>query len=514
MPVVIGLMWHYVSLVITAILHIVVLTILSRLLSPYEFGLVGIASIFVTLATLISQMGVGPAIVQRHDLSVIHERVGVTLSCLLGGGITLILYICAPFVANFFGNEEVIRILRIQSLTFILSSVGTVSQSVLQKNFKFKQLMLIDVASYVIGYAIVGIGLAYFGKGVWSLIGAQLVQSFTSSLLSCWFYPSPLGISIKFQEAKDLLRFGVGFTLARLFNYVANQGDYFVVGKVFGPTWLGLYTRAYQIMMLPVQYVGVALEKVLFPVISKIQSEKPRVKNFYLVNTYLVVLFCAPLSVWLFVCAPEVVDVLLGSQWEITVMPLRILSSGVLFRTAYKLGDSVAKATGAVYQRSVRELLYAFLVIFGALVGSILKLPGVAIGVLLAIIVNYAMAATLSKKILGFPWREYIGAHIPGIWLSLSLFLSLLPFHWFMLSIKVNSFFVLVLSVVFSLGITFGTIIAFPQVLGAYAVLIIPHLLRFLSKKWRVRPIFGEALHFVELKLSAFQRRLIGSNYE
>ena len=155
-----GLAWQYASVFSQALLQLIVLAVLARLLSPEDFGLLGAAMIFVGFAALISQLGVGPAIVQRSELTSIHIRVGFTLSILLSLALTLSLWVVTPFVAMFFHSDELRNVLPVISLNFFFAGFGVVATSVLRRNLQFDKLMRIDVASYLFGYALVGITLA------------------------------------------------------------------------------------------------------------------------------------------------------------------------------------------------------------------------------------------------------------------------------------------------------------------------------------------------------------------
>ena len=139
-PVLSSLTWQYISVFTQALLQFIVLAILARLLSPEDFGLLGIAMIFVGLAALFSQLGVGPAIIQRSELNVIHIRVGFTLSILFSLVMVLLLWIVTPFIAIFFQNAELSNVLRVVSLNFVFAGFGVVAASLMKRNLEFNKL--------------------------------------------------------------------------------------------------------------------------------------------------------------------------------------------------------------------------------------------------------------------------------------------------------------------------------------------------------------------------------------
>lgn len=413
-------MWQYAYVAAQGIAQLAVLSVLSRLLSPADFGTLGAAMIFVGFAALFSQLGVAPALVQRAHLTERLLRVGVTISVLFGFGMVVLLWSTANPIAYFLHNQAIVPVIRGVSFTFLASAIGVVPEALLQRDLRFRRLMWVNLGSYVLGYGLVGILLALNQWGVWALVGATLAQSIVKSGLLLIARPVSFVPSLARWEIRELLHFGIGFTVARSFNYGANQGDYLVVGRVLGAAPLGNYTRAYQLMMLPATYVGQALERVLFPAMAQIQHDPARLSRMFLYGTALISMVVAPISVVMIMCAQEIVAVLLGEQWNAAVAPFQLLSFGILFRTSYKLGDSLAKARGAIRERSIREALYLALVLGGSLTGLRWGIKGVAAGVLIAVFVNYLAAAQMSLEILGLRWRAYAACHVGGVVLAIA----------------------------------------------------------------------------------------------
>jgi len=422
-----GMTWRFFSIYSQALLNIFVLATMSRLLSPDDFGVMGVAAIFVGLAELLSELGVGPAIIQIRDLTSIHLRVGFTLAVLFGVVLVVALWLAAPLIANFFENDAVSPVLQAVSFDFLIGGFGVVSMSLLRRKLQFRKLMWADIGSYTFGYALVGLGMAWSGYGVWALVAATLSQTFLKSVLLLIMEPIPVKPSLSRPEFRELVEFGGGITLARFFNYGASQGDYFVVGRYLGVGPLGIYTRAYRLMNLPANYLGRVLDTVLFPVMSKIQDELPRLKKSYLTGIAMISIVCAPVGILMIIMAPEIVHLLLGPQWVEVIVPFQILAIGVLPRVSYKIDNSLAKAMGAVYQRSSRDALYAAAVVIGSLVGLNWGLIGVALGVLVALIIYNFVSLRLSIRLLGCPPSEYIKAQLPGLIIALLVACVALP---------------------------------------------------------------------------------------
>lgn len=414
-----GFVWVLLGSGVQVALKIGVLAILARLVTPYDFGLMGIALIVIEFAKMFTHMGVGPALVQREEIEKSHLVTGLTLSILLGLFVAVLLLFSAKYIAGFFQMPDLDRILRVLALVFLIDSFTLIAQALLQRGMRFKISAGIEVISYALGYGLVGIVLGYLGWGVWALVCASLAQSLllTTLLLMVQSFPKRPGFELK--AFKELIFFGGGFTIAKIANFLATQGDNLVVGRMLGASALGIYGRAYQFMVMPASLFGNALDKALFPAMSKVQSEKLRLAKAYLTGVSIISLIAIPLSFLCVILAPEIVMVLLGPKWTAVIVPFQILTCSLLFRMSYKMSDSLARATGAVYRRAWRQMVYAAMVLTGTYFGQFWGLAGVAYGVALALTTNFLLMAHLSLQLTGLRWVEMIKAHKQGILLGL-----------------------------------------------------------------------------------------------
>lgn len=410
-----GLAWSSSGAGVHAVMQVAVLSVLARLVTPAEFGVVAAAQVVVSFAAIFQQVGVGPALVQRAALTDQHQRVAFTFTCALGIALTLVMWISAPAVAGFFRLDTLPSVLRAISSLFVLQSVAVVAGSLLQRDLAFRRLAGIDVVSYGVGYGVVGTVAAGFGLGVWALVSAALAQAALKSGLLLTSRRHPMRPSLDRRAAVELLRFGSGFTLGRVFNQLALQGDNLVVGRWLGPTALGMYGRAYQLMATPATVTGTAIDKVLFPAMAQVQDDAAKLGRAYARGVGIVALVMVPASVFVFVMAPEIVTVLLGTQWGDVVAPLRIFALGMMLRTGYKLSDSLARAKGAVFRRAWRQAAYAAGVLVGAWIGQGAGVPGVAVGVLAALLLNYVLMAHLGLRLTGLPLTSFLAAHARAV---------------------------------------------------------------------------------------------------
>ncbi|MEI2302412.1 oligosaccharide flippase family protein [Ensifer sp. MJa1] len=415
---VVGMFWTGLSMGALAVAEVVALLVLARLLSPPEFGLYAAALIIVKLATIFENLGVAPAIVQRPELDDRHLRVGFTLSLTLSLLIAALAWLAAPAIAHAMRLMELVPVVRATSVVFLCQGVALVAQAVAQRTLRFEWLAAVDAITFTIGFVVAAPLMALAGFGIWALVGALVTQNILRAIVLLVGQPHPKRLLLERRAAGELLYFGGGFTIARLCNYLATQVDKLIVGRWLGAESLGIYSLASQLMTTPAVIIGQILDRVLFPTMALVQQEPARLARAYRSAVAACALVVLPASVIVAITAPELVLVLLGPRWNAVVAPLQVLAVGMLFRTSYKLSDSIARATGVVYARAWRQAIFVVAVATGAFLGRFWGVTGVAAGVVAAVATNFLLMAHLSLRVTGIRWSDFIGAHAPALALA------------------------------------------------------------------------------------------------
>lgn len=410
-----GMLWMGGAALLRAVIQIVVLSILARLLTPSEFGVVGAALLVVAFSQLFSRLGVGQIVVQTKHLELRHTQTGFYLATAANLVMAGIVWLLAPWAAEFFGAEDVQPVLRALALLFPIRGVAIVAEAQVRRDLRFRLLATTETTSLALGYAPVGIVAALNGFGVWALVAAQLAQATLQSAMLLLAHSPSLRPFPDRRTVQEFTGLGGGFTAGSVANYAATQGDNVLVGHLLGPADLGLYGRAYQMMAMPANLFGDVLDVVLFPAMARVQDSRRTLGKAYRRGVAAVALVTAPASITLAALGEELVHVLLGPQWEGAVLPFQILAAGTLFRTSYKMSESISRATAAVYRRAWRQTVYAALVIGGALIGQRWGIAGVASAVLLALAVNYLLMAHLSLKLASLTWLDFWRAHAAAL---------------------------------------------------------------------------------------------------
>ena len=409
-----GMFWTFSGTGVQVVVQLLAIMALGRLLTPAEFGLMGAATVVIACSQIVSQVGVGPAIIQRRELDEIHVRVAVTLSAILGLLLGALVWFGAAEIAAFYRMPELEPVLRAVAFLFPLDGLNTVAKSVLTRQLRFRLYIALDVAAYVLGYALVGVALAWLGYGVWALVAANLAQVGVRTVLMYGASRHSLRPSLDRRATRDLLGFGFGHSMAQIGTLLSQQGDNLVVGRWLGPAALGLYGRAYNLMVMPASAFGRIVNRVLFPVMSQVQDERDRLANAYERALAIVAFVALPLSTFLWVVTPEFIALVLGPRWGGVVLPFRLFSISLLFRMSSKISDACTKAAGEVYIRALLQHAYAAMVVVGAIIGQHWGVGGVAVAVSVAMGLNWLSMAWLSRSVTGLSWLRFARAQGPA----------------------------------------------------------------------------------------------------
>ncbi len=414
-----GMFWTFSGTGVQVVVQLLSVMALGRLLTPAEFGLMGAATVVIAGSNIVTQIGVGPAIIQRLELEPVHLRVAVTLSAALGFLLGAIVWFGAPAIAGFYRMAELEPLLRVLAFLFPLHGLSTVSQSLLTRQLRFRLYIALDVGSYILGYAATSVLLAWLGFGTWALVIAQLSQAALRTFATYVAARTPLRPSLDLRAARDLLSFGLGHSMAQIGTLFSQQGDNLVVGRWLGAAALGVYGRAYNLMVMPATAFGRIVNRVLFPVMAQVQDQRSRLANGYERALAIVALLSLPLSSFLWVVAPELIPVILGPAWGAAVLPFRLFTVSLLFRMSSKISDACTKAAGEVYKRALIQFAYAALVVVGAIIGQRWGVGGVAVCVSIAMGINWLNMAQLGRTVTDLDWARFARAHLPAVLLAL-----------------------------------------------------------------------------------------------
>ncbi|MGB3352082.1 MAG: lipopolysaccharide biosynthesis protein [Mycobacterium sp.] len=411
--------WLGMAALAQALLQIVIFAVLARLLSPTEFGLVAVAGIFVDLAAGVAAMGASQALVQRRDLTRFHIRAAFWISMLMGLVATAVLYGLSGWLAAVLGNPASAPLIAALSFTFVIRALGSVSEGLAARRLLFRVLAVRQLAAYVLGYGVIGIGGAILGLGAWALVYAQLTQVGIATLLLIAVVRFDCRPTIAWSAYRDILGFGTGFSVARIANSLANQADRAIVSMNASAAAVGLYTRALQITRYPSTMVGHVIEDVLFPSFSGVQTDLDRLRGAYSRSVGSIFVALAPLTVFFCLTAGPIADVLLGSQWSGAASLMIAFGVVIPIRSAQRICSALLRAVGRSWLvAGLQVFLFAGTTV-GAVIGIKFGLLGTAIGVTVAFALHYLASVIACKLALSLDGRQLLASHFAGLPLSL-----------------------------------------------------------------------------------------------
>lgn len=326
-----GVLWSSIQQFSTQGITFVVSIVLARLLSPSEFGLIGMITVLMSIGTVLMEGGLGQSLIRTNNPTE-EDYTTVFYFNLIGSFlIYIIVFLCAGSIAEFYKQSSLELIIKWYCLIFITNAFSSVQYTKLSKEMKFKKELTIVVPSLILS-SIVGITMAYMGYGIWSLVASALVQSILASI-QLWIR-SDWRPTWNFNKEKFNYHFHYGYklTLSGILDAIFVNAYAIIMGKFFAPAQVGFYNRADTLKQLPVSNISVVLNKVTFPLFAQVHDDNERLKDIYKRIMQMVLFFVAPVLLCMSVLAEPLFRLLFSEKWLPAVPYFRILCwNGILY---------------------------------------------------------------------------------------------------------------------------------------------------------------------------------------
>jgi len=330
-------------------LRFLVTAILARLLAPEDFGLLGLTTVFVGFAAVFADLGLNVAVVQKRNITDSELDSVFRLNAYAGILLALVVAIGAPFIAVFYHEPRLRGITLALAGGFVVTSLGMVPGSLLQRNMEFRRLAYVEVASATAS-GILGVCMAYRGAGVYSLVAMSLGGQITQTALLWLAVPLRPRLGLSISGARELVIFGFGLLGFNILNYWLRNADNLLVGKVCGPRELAIYSLAYSLLLFPVYQIQGILGRVMLPALAARQESAQDVRRTYLHACGAIALVMFPLMAGLAVVADDFVLTVYGPKWVSAIPVVRVLAIA-------GMGNSVATTVGWLYTAMGRTSL-------------------------------------------------------------------------------------------------------------------------------------------------------------
>lgn len=407
----------------------VVSIVLARLLAPEAYGTIALVTVFTQILNVFIDSGFGNALIQKKDAddldfsTVFYFNIAICVSLYLG------MFLAAPLIAKFYNDASLTPVVRVLSLTLIISGVKNVQQAYVSRTMQFKRFFFATLGG-TIGAAVIGIAMAYFGFGVWALVAQQIFNATVDTLI--------LWISVKWrpkwmfswQRLKGLFSFGWKLLASSLLDTVYSDLRQLIIGKMYTKTDLAQYNRGKQLPDLLVNNIDTSINSVLLPAMSQVQDNPERVKNMtrraMKTSTYVI----APVMMGLAFTAESIVHLILTDKWLPCVPFLRIFCITYMFYPVNTTNLNAIKAMG-------RSDLFLKLETIKKVIGLIVLLGTMWFGVmamayslLFTSITSQIINSWPNKKLLDYSYPEQIRDILPGILLAVFMGCCVYPVKW------------------------------------------------------------------------------------
>lgn len=324
-----GIIWSAIERFSLQGTHFIIGVILARLLSPSDFGMIGMLSIFLSVSQTFIDCGFSNALIRQKETSVEDYGTAFIINFAISLLAFVVLFFAAPFVASFYKMPDLLPVMRVVSVTLITNALFTVHKVKLTRNVDFKMQSKASFCSALIS-GIFGIALAYNGFGVWSLVYQTVCNSVLNLVLMTallkWF-PKPVFSRDSFHS---LFGFGSKLLVASIISSIYSNLYNIVIGKQFSASNLGYYTRADQLGNFPSQNVAGILSRVSYPILSQLQDDAERLRGIYIKYLQIACFVVFPLMMGLAALAKPLIMLMLGEKWLPSVLLLQILCFGLM----------------------------------------------------------------------------------------------------------------------------------------------------------------------------------------
>lgn len=320
-----GVSWLGALRLITRGFTFVRLAILARLLTPGEFGLFGIATLVLAFLEIITETGINVFFIQDEGKLDEYLDTAYVISIIRGILISLLIIIITPLIARFFNAERSQPLLYFIALIPFIRGFINPSSVKFQKELEFNKEFYFRTGIFFADSLVAIITAIYLRSAsslVWGMIAGVIVEVLVSQL---FIKPRPKYV-FAFNKLKKVLDRGKWVTASSFLQYLFANTDSSVVGKLMNSTYLGYYQMAYKISTFPITEVSNVFYNVTFPVFSKFQNDKERLRRAFLKSTFVIALIAIPLGLIIYLFAKEIVIIILGNEWMQVVAPLKILS--------------------------------------------------------------------------------------------------------------------------------------------------------------------------------------------
>jgi teichuronic acid exporter len=420
--VLLGVYWSAIEAGGRNLLRVIFGLILARLLEPGDYGLIGMITIFITLAGVIVDSGLSLSLIQDQNSGDRDFSTIFFFNIATGLVFYIIMFFSAPLIAAFFDQPILIKIIRFCSLNFVFSSFGIVQNSLFSKHMDFKILMKISLISIFISGS-VGILMAFLGFGVWSLVTQGLIFVIINSCLLWFFSEWKPTLTFDRDSLKRHFSFGSKLMYANVISTIFQNVYLIIIGKIYSARDLGFYTKSESVARTPVQNVYSIFQKVFFPALSLIQNDNIRLKAIFKKSLKVSGFIVFPVMLGLLSVSKPFILILLTDKWSGSIPYLQLLCLTYLLYPFHAINLNILNVKGRSDLVLKLEYFKKGIIILAILLTFKLGIFALIIGQLLSSVIAFFINSYYSGKLIDYPIFEQMSDLLP--YFVLSVFMAL-----------------------------------------------------------------------------------------
>ena len=406
--------WRFAERCGAQVVSLIVSVVLARILSPDDYGTVALVTVFTTILQVFVDSGLGVALIQKKDAddldfsSVFYFNLLVCVALYTG------MFVCAPVIAEFYGRSELVKIVRVISLTILISGVKNIQQAYVSRNMLFKKFFWATIGGTVFS-AVLGITMAYSGFGVWSLVAQSLSNTFIDTVILWVTVRWRPRMAFSWKRLKGLLSYGWKLLASALLDTGYSNLRNLIIGKMYSSADLAYYTQGDKLPLVLVNNINTSIDSVLLPSMSQAQDNKERVKAMTRKSITISIYIMAPLMIGLAVCSPALVKLIFTEKWLPCVFYLRIFCVTYIFYPVHTANLNALRAIGRsdlFLKLEIEKKLVGFGLLFCTMWFGV---DAMAYSLLVSTLTSMLINCSPNKKILSYSFREQMKDIFPSL---------------------------------------------------------------------------------------------------
>ena len=412
-----GVGWSFIDNLSSSGITFLVGLVLARLLTPSEYGIMAILTIFIAVSNSIVDSGFSNALIRKTDARRVDYNTVFLFNLLVSGLLYVVLFLAAPSISRFFKEPLLVEVMRVIGWVLVINALAIIPRTLFVKEVNFKTQTKISLIASI-SSGVIGIGMALAGLGVWSLVGQQLSRQLLNTLflwIYCTWRPA---WEFSMQSFKELFGFGSKILLSGLLNTIFNEIYSLVIGRCYTSAQLGQYTRANQFNQIFSSNLTTVIQRVSYPVLSSIQDESERLREAYrkVIKSTMLISFACMLG--LAAVARPLIIILIGEKWLPAVGFLQIICfSGMLYPLhAINLNILQVKGRSDLFLRL--EIIKKIIAVGPLVLGVLYSIEYMLWGSVCTSLIAYFLNSYYSADLIDYPTKEQIKDILPTFLVS------------------------------------------------------------------------------------------------